>query len=170
MHAACGVAGHELGAAAPREVAGEFRVPIILELADLVWRPGIGHADQRIRDGAFRVIIELPDLAALSVTIPKFANAFRVLASELRNRDTYKHVQGARPLDLKFPSEFPRNAVGTSNPSHSCDVDRHQHLLYRRIAVDLVRAHIARPVDDVARRIVDGRQALEELRARQIAS
>jgi hypothetical protein len=33
-----------------------------------------------------------------------------------------------------------------------------------------VRAHIARPVDDVARRIVDGRQALEELRARQIAS
>jgi hypothetical protein len=34
------------------------------------------------------------------------------------------------------------------------DVDRHQHLLHRRVAVDPVGAHVARPIDDVAHRIV----------------
>ena len=43
------------------------------------------------------------------------------------------------------------------------DVDGHQHLLHRRIAVDAVGAHVARPVDDVARRVVDRRHALEHL-------
>ena len=92
----CGLAGHDLGAAALGEVAGELGVPIILELLDLVRRPALRHADQRVGDRAFGEIIELPELAAQR------------------------------------------------------DVDRHQHLLHRRIAVDAMGAHIARPVDDVA--------------------
>ena len=43
------------------------------------------------------------------------------------------------------------------------DVDRHQHLLHRRIAIDLVGAHVAWPVDDVARGVVDCGQAFEHL-------
>ncbi len=109
MHGAGAVAGHELGTAAPGEVAGELGVPIVLELLDLLRGPRRRHADQRVGDRALGEIIELPQLAA-------------------------------QP-----------------------DVDRHQHLLNRRVAVDLVGAHIARPVDDVARRVVDGRQALEHL-------
>jgi hypothetical protein len=81
-----GLAGHELGAAALGEVACEFGVPIILELLDLVRRPALRHADQRIGDRAFGEVIELPELAAQR------------------------------------------------------DVDRHQHLLHRRIALDPVGA------------------------------
>jgi hypothetical protein len=79
-----------------RGVAGELGVPIILELLDLVRRPALRHADERVGDRAFGEVVELPELAA-------------------------------QP-----------------------DVDRHQHLLHRRKAVDPVGANIARPVDDVA--------------------
>jgi hypothetical protein len=109
VHLHRGVAGHELGAPAAGEVARELGVPVILELPDLVRGPALRHADQRVGDGAFRVIVELPELAAQR------------------------------------------------------DIDGHQHLLHGRIAVDAVGAHIARPVDDVARRIVDRRQAFEHL-------
>ena len=104
-----GLAGHEFCAPAFGQVAGEFGVPIILELLDLVRRPALRHADERVGDRALGEIIELPELAAQR------------------------------------------------------DVDRHQHLLHRRIAVDPVGAHVARPVDDVARRIVDRGQAFEHL-------
>jgi hypothetical protein len=80
-----------------------------LELLDLVRRPALRHADQRVGDRALGKIIELPELAAQR------------------------------------------------------DVDGHQHLLHRRITVDAVGAHVARPVDDVARRIVDRGQAFEHL-------
>jgi hypothetical protein len=61
VHARGGLAGHEFGAAAPGEVASEFLVPVILELLDLVRRPPLWHADQRIGDRAFGIIIELPE-------------------------------------------------------------------------------------------------------------
>ena len=104
-----GLAGHELGAAALGQVAGELGVPIILELLDLVRRPALRHADERVGDRAFGEIIELPELAAQR------------------------------------------------------DVDGHQHLLHRRIAVDPVGAHVARPVDDIVRGVIDGQQAFEHL-------
>jgi hypothetical protein len=94
-HARRGIAGHELGAAAPGEVARELRIPVIPKLTDLIGRPARRHTDQRIGDRAFGKIIELPELAA-------------------------------QP-----------------------DVHRHQHLLHRRIAIDAVRAHIARAIDNV---------------------
>ena len=59
-----GLAGHEFCVAALGQVAGEFGVPIILELLDLVGRPALRHADERVGDGAFGEIIELPELAA----------------------------------------------------------------------------------------------------------
>jgi len=40
------LARHELGAAAPCQIAGELGVPIVLELLDLVRRPVLRHADQ----------------------------------------------------------------------------------------------------------------------------
>jgi hypothetical protein len=45
-----GLAGHEFGPAALGQVACEFGVPIILELLDLVRRPALRYADQRVGD------------------------------------------------------------------------------------------------------------------------
>ena len=59
-----GLAGHEFCPPALGQVAGELGVPIILELLDLVRRPALRHADQRVGDRAFGKIIELPELAA----------------------------------------------------------------------------------------------------------
>jgi hypothetical protein len=59
-----GLAGHEFCAAAFGEVAGELGVPIILELLDLVRRPALRHANERVGDRALGKIIELPELAA----------------------------------------------------------------------------------------------------------
>src|SRR4029077_11437345 len=63
-HLGGALAGHEFCPPAPGEVAGEFGVPIILELLDLVRRPALRHADQRVGDRAFGEVIELPELTA----------------------------------------------------------------------------------------------------------
>jgi len=60
-----GLAWHELGAAALGQVAGELGIPVILELLDLVRRPALRHANQRVGDRTFGEVIELPELAAL---------------------------------------------------------------------------------------------------------
>jgi hypothetical protein len=65
----CGLAGHEFCPPALGEVAGEFGVPIILELLDLVRRPALRHADQRVGDRALGEVIELPELAAQRVSL-----------------------------------------------------------------------------------------------------
>src|ERR1700726_3935093 len=76
MHASCGRRRARLGAAAPGKVAGEapsltlprlrgrVREGAILELLDLVRRPALRHADERVWDRAFGEVIELPELAA----------------------------------------------------------------------------------------------------------
>ena len=46
----------------PPPQAGEGRVGVVLELLDLLRRPTVGDADQRVGDGAFGEIIELPEL------------------------------------------------------------------------------------------------------------
>jgi hypothetical protein len=51
-HLGGGLAGHELGAAAFCQVAGELGVPIILELSDLIGCPALWHADQGVGDRA----------------------------------------------------------------------------------------------------------------------
>jgi hypothetical protein len=60
------LAGHEFCPPAPGQVAGELGVLIILELLDLVRRPALRHADERVGDRAFGKIIELPELARFS--------------------------------------------------------------------------------------------------------
>ena len=64
LHLHRGAAGHELGAPAPGEIADELGVPVILKLLDLVRRPAVRHADQRVGNGALGEVIELPELAA----------------------------------------------------------------------------------------------------------
>src|ERR1700682_1116798 len=61
-----GLAGHEFCAPALGQVAGEFGVPIILELLDLVRRPALRHADECVGDRAFGEVVELPELEAMT--------------------------------------------------------------------------------------------------------
>ena len=64
MHLGRSIAGHELGAAALGEIAANSVSQYVLELFDLFRRPIGRHADQRVGDRAFGVIVELPQLAA----------------------------------------------------------------------------------------------------------